>query len=428
MKRFARRVLSISVSFGVLAATIFIASVFNASRGSLTKDIEQAKNSTENEEKVFNTCESKNQDKPWRVNDKELKAVWIPFMDLQVKGEFSEQSFKQNYRNILDRVEKTKLNAVFVQIRPFSDALYPSKIFPWSHILTGVQGKNPGFDPLKFMVDETHSRNIEFHAWIVPMRIKNVKFPEDLSELNPCVKWKREDIDKFNKYVVEDKEYTYYDPEYDEVRKIISDGVKEVVEGYDIDGINFDDYFYPSNNLWVDKSYDEPCKKADRNDKESVIKRRKENINLLIKEIYLQIKSIKSDVVFGICPQGNFDNARSGGADIDTWAKYEGYVDYLCPEIYTNSVNPILPFDRAASDWRKLVSCDKVKLYAGLGLYKTGTSQYDKGTWLDSDDVIMKQIEHLRKEGYNGFSLYSSAYLDKEENKQEILNVMKIIN
>ncbi len=348
----------------------------------------------------------------------ELRAVWIPYLDLCIQN-FSEKNFKNHYIEILDKAEKLKLNTVFVQVRPSSDALYPSKIFPWSHILTGKQGVDPGFDPLKFMVEETHARNIKFHAWVVPMKISLNK---NLCETNPCVIWKRDNPDKFQKYVIKSEEYACYDPQYEEVRKLITDGVKEIVEGYDVDGINFDDYFYPANNLWVDG------KQKASSETYIDCEKREENINLLISEVYRTVKSVKKDVLFGICPQGNFDNLKRGGVNIDTWIKNEGYVDYLCPEIYTNSENPVLPFEKAVSDWKKRCTNEKIKLYAGLGLYKTGTSQYDNGSWTKSNDIIKNQIEFLRREDYDGFSLYSSVYLDQDENQGEVLNIMKVLN
>ena len=417
MSRF-KKLLPNILSLGLLVTTVLMVSYFNKNKKNINT-IEECY-SKEDIPKINNN----------EVKESELRAVWVPFMDLQVKGEFSEDKFKQNYKNILDRAEKVKLNTVFAQVRPFSDALYPSKIFPWSHILTGTQGKSPGFDPLEFMIDETHKRNMKFHAWVVPMRVKNASFPKDLSNKNPYVIWKNENPEKFAKYIVEDKEYTYYDPGYEEVRKMIVDGVREIANNYNVDGINFDDYFYPANNLWVDRKNGTDYIKTNAGSKETedIVKKRKENINLLVKEVYSAIKSINKDTEFGICPQGNFENARNGGADIDTWSTSEGCVDYLCPEIYTNSVNPVLPFEKAASSWKKLKSLSNIKLYAGLGLYKTGTSEYDGGSWLSSDDIIKKQIEFLRSEGYDGFSLYSSAYLDKDENKNEILNVIKIMN
>lgn len=362
-------------------------------------------------------------------NNGEMRAVWIPYIDLKLSSEFSEEKFKENYKNILGRVINTKLNTVIVQVRPFSDALYPSKIFPWSHILTGIQGKDPGFDPLKFMIEEAHSKGLKFHAWVVPMRIKNGSIPKDFSDTNPYIKLKKDNPELYRKYIIESDEITCYDPKYTEVRQIIIDGVKEIVENYEVDGISFDDYFYPEDNLWVDrKDYRDQKISQGSEISESSIREHKESVNLLISGVYQAIKSIKKDVVFGVCPQGNFENSRKAGADIDTWAKNEGYVDYLCPEIYTNSTNPVLPFERAVSDWRQLITCSKIKFYVGLGLYKTGTDKYDNGTWLKSDSIIMEQIKYARENGCNGFALYSSVYLDKDETHKEVVNTVKIIN
>ena len=400
--------------------------------------------------------QSKKEEGPDKQKVEELRAVWVPFMDLQVK-DFNEENFKENYRQILKKVKAAKLNTVFVQVRPFSDALYPSKIYPWSHILTGRQGQDPGFDPLKFMLEETHKEGIKFHAWVNPMRVKNAYSPKDLHEMNPCIKWEKESSEKFKKYVVKNKDGMYYDPKYKEVREIIANGIKEIVESYNVDGINFDDYFYPANNLWVDGKNQE----AEENLTDEAEK--KENINLLGAECYAAVKSVNPNVQFGICPQGNFDNLKKAGVDIKTWVQNEGYVDYLCPEIYTNSENPVLPFERATLEWEKLVlngaknetkdipengaenetkyipesgaksetkdkKPNRVKLYLGLGLYKTGTNEYDAGTWMKYQDIIKNQIEFLRKAGYDGFSLYSSVYLDKEENKNEVQNVISILD
>jgi Uncharacterized protein conserved in bacteria len=403
----------------MLVVTVFTASILTKNKDKPQR-VENYETLNDAHEALSENIDTPKNNEPQSEN-KELRAVWVPFMDLCIKN-FSEENFKNHYKEILDKAEKLKLNTVFVQVRPFSDALYPSVIFPWSHILTGEQGKNPGFDPLKFMLEETHAKGIKFHAWVAPMRIRLAHFPKDLSETNPCVKWERDNPDKFKKYVVKSKEYEYYDPQYEEVRKLIADGVKEIVEKYDVDGINFDDYFYPANNLWVDG------KQTVSAEPDTDLEKRKENINLLISEVYSAVKSVKKDVSFGVCPQGNFDNLQRGGVDIDTWIKSEGYVDYLCPEIYTNSENPVLPFEKAVSDWKNRCTNKKIKLYVGLGLYKTGTTEYDKGSWIKSDDIIKNQIEYAREKGYDGFSLYSSVYLSRAENHNEVQNIMKVLS
>ncbi len=100
-----------------------------------------------------------------------LAGVWVPYMDLETK-EHTREAFEKNFREIVDSAKAAHLNALFVHVRPFCDALYPSEYFPWSHILTGEQGEDPGFDPLLFMVEYAHSQGIEFHAWLNPLRVK----------------------------------------------------------------------------------------------------------------------------------------------------------------------------------------------------------------------------------------------------------------
>lgn len=420
-----KKILSSVLSLGALALTVCTVSVLGNEKNNTSEVNEVISDSQIVKENRQSDIGGSQED-----DSKEMRAVWIPYMDLKVDdGLFSEEKFKQNYKNILTRATNTKLNTVIVQVRPFSDALYPSQIFPWSHILTGVQGKDPGFDTLKFMIGETHSRGLKFHAWVVPMRIKYGSTPKEFSDMNPYINWKNDNTGRYNKYIIEADNIIYYDPQYPEVREMIIDGVKEIVQNYDIDGVSFDDYFYPADNLWVDrKNYKDQNTSNDNEISEDIIKDRKNNINLLISSVYKAVKSIKRDVIFGICPQGNFENSRRAGVDIDTWAKNEGYVDYLCPEIYTNSTNPILPFEKAVSDWRQLITCDKVKFYVGLGLYKTGTDKYDSGTWLKSDSIIMEQIKHCRKNRCDGFALYSSVYLDKDETRKEVINAVKIID
>lgn len=392
---------------------------------------------------------------PENIEEYEMRAVWIPFMALQVRP-FSREKFESNYRNIIEKVKELKLNTVFVHVRPFNDAVYKSRIFPWSHILTGNQGEDPGFDPLDFMISFAHENGIKFHAWVNPMRIKNKEFPGKLDKNNPYVLLKEKDPENFKKYTVTSEEYTYFDPQYEWVRNLITDGILEIAENYDVDGINFDDYFYPGNNHQIDSFSTQIVSKNDpneetKNQNEVENEKKKENINKLISQVYSAITRVnesedkikitdktdeksttqnvlKEKILFGICPQANFKNLEISGVDPKTWVEKEGYVDYICPEIYTNSKNPILPFDKAIHTWRDLIPNRKVKLYAGLGLYKTGSSEYDDGTWEERTDIIRNQIEQIREINYDGFALYSSVYLFSEKNQNEIQNIKGILN
>lgn len=360
----------------------------------------------------------------------EMKAVWVPYMSLDLKDKgYSENSFKENFDYILNTSKEYGINTLIVQVRPFSDALYPSNVFPWSHLLTGTQGVSPGFDPLDYMINKTHSSDMQFHAWINPFRIQSKETPSVLSSENLYNVW-RNDSDKSNDdWVIDWENCKYYNPAYTEVQAKIIDGVKEIVENYNIDGIQFDDYFYPTTSSEYDKNaYDNYCSKITQNGEAlSLTDWRLNNINSLVSGVYRTIKSINPNVQFGISPQCNTTNDINMGADIYTWGSVSGYVDYICPQIYVNFEHAVLPFDKSINEWKNIVTCDSVKLYIGLAVYKAGSSTADNGSWLNSNDILKKQIEYSRNIGCNGFMLYSFEYIKKDQTKQEIENVMNVL-
>ena len=117
-----------------------------------------------------------------------LVGVWVPYFSLHT-AEHTQQAFAENFQTIAQTAQEKGMNALFVHVRPFCDALYPSALYPWSHILTGTQGQDPGFDPLQFMIDTAHSLGLEFHAWLNPLRVKTAETPAALADNNPyrCV-------------------------------------------------------------------------------------------------------------------------------------------------------------------------------------------------------------------------------------------------
>ena len=130
--------------------------------------------------------------------------------------------------------------------------------------------------------------------------------------------------------------------------------------------------------------------------------------------------------MFGISPQGNVENDLAIGADVAAWCSTTGYVDYICPQLYYNFENPTLPFDRAANQWREMVSNSEMKLYFGLGVYKAN-SDLDEGTWKKSDDILAQQVEYGRTVGCDGFAFYSYENLKRGDAQEEFRNVMKIL-
>ncbi len=344
-----------------------------------------------------------------------IVGVWIPYMSLMTP-ECTEESFCENFEEMLDTAERFSVNAVFVHVRPFADSLYPSDYEPWSHILTGVQGQDPGFDPLAYMVDATHRRKIQFHAWINPLRISTGKTPAILSEDSFYLR-NREDHPA---YFIEFDSGVYYNPASAEIRERIAESAAEIAEKYEVDGIHFDDYFYPTDDEGIDsdqyaayvESTVEPL---------PLHEWRTANINALITTVYHQIKQANESVAFGISPQGNLRNNEKINADVFTWCTQSGYIDYICPQLYYSLENPALPFGTALEEWNAIPRLDSVKLLIGLAVYKAGTDA-DEGTWLDSEDILMQQIGSAEDCGADGILFYAIDHLRFGEAEAELAN------
>ncbi len=349
--------------------------------------------------------------------EKELAGVWVPYMALTTE-EHTQKAFEENFRKIADLAKDKGLNALFVHVRPFCDALYPSETFPWSHILTGEQGKAPGFDPLSCMVEYTHSLGMEFHAWINPLRVKTAETPGELAANNPYVVL-GEDCPY---YFMEYEGGMYLDPAYPYVRTMIADGAAEIVKNYEVDGIHFDDYFYPCK----DKELDSEAYKLYAQSVETplpLLEWRQANISAMVQEVYEKVKAADPDASFGIAPQGNIKNDEEMGADVQSWCAAAGYLDYICPQLYYSFENPALGYGDALKQWTSMTRTEGVKLYAGLALYKAG-SDADQGTWQLSDDTIQRQIKAARAAQCAGVVLYSSDYLEGEQTQREVENAV----
>lgn len=357
----------------------------------------------------------------------EMRAVWVPYMSLTMEEGSDEGDFREKFTEIVAVAQEKEMNALIVQVRPFADALYPSERFPWSHILTGTQGKDPGYDPLAIMVEIAHEAGMQLHAWINPLRIQVSETPSKLSEKSLYQMWKN-DAEKEG-WVVKTDDGIYMNPAYAEVRQYIADGAAEIAAQYDVDGIQFDDYFYPSEDEAFDeKEYEAYCASAKTSGEPlSLSEWRISNINSLIASVYAAIKQADPEVVFGISPQGNIQNDLNMAADIYTWGAISGYVDYLCPQMYVNLENEALPFADTLEAWRQLVKNENTKLYVGLAVYKAG-SDADDGTWQESDDILSQQVLLGRETDFDGFMFYSWEYLDKEQTAEEVENVMKVLN
>lgn len=352
------------------------------------------------------------------VKDYEMRGVWVSYMELSMENESdkSEYAFRNKFSAIAQRCKKLGFNTLIVQVRPFCDALYNSKYFPYSHILTGVQGKNPNYDALNIMCEICKQKELYIHAWVNPYRISSNDTPDKLSDNNPYVKNKSLGLKADNGI--------YLDPSKKDARKLITDGVVEIVKNYDVDGIQFDDYFYPTQDEDFDKkSYDAYVKSCSKNAPMGIYNWRIANVNMLVCETYRSIHQVNDNVDFGISPQGNLENNYNLYADVKSWCTCRRFVDYICPQIYFSLDNPALSFEDSLNEWLQMEYDENVKLYIGLAGYKAG-SEDDSGTWLEQNDILAKEYNILKQnDKVKGFMLYSYSSLDNDKTKAEIKNL-----
>lgn len=357
-------------------------------------------------------------------SDEEMRGVWVSYMELSMENESSktQKAFEDKFTEIAQKCRESGFNTLIVQIRPFCDALYKSSYFPWSHILTGTQGENPQYDALQIMCDICKENNLKIHAWINPYRVSSNETPKKLSDNNPYIKNSEIGIKTDNGI--------FLDPSNETAQQLVCDGVKEIAENYDVDGIQFDDYFYPTEDESFDKKqYEAYIEKYGKKNSMSLDNWRMQNVNTLICKVYRTIKSVDSSVEFGISPQGNIGNNDGLYADVKSWCTCKGFADYICPQIYFSLENPALTFEDCLDSWTSLDFDENVKLYVGLGGYKAGNGEYDEETWLLSDSILADEYDILRNnKSVRGFMLYSYSCLEDNTAKKEINNLINALN
>lgn len=328
--------------------------------------------------------------------DKQV-GMWFTYMDYKdILSANSKEDFTERVSECLGKMKGIGINTVYLHIRAFGDSYYNSMLFPKN---TNIPSE---LDPLEIFLDEAHSLGLSVHAWINPLRCGTQEDMQALDEKWQIKKWYN---DKNGSYIVKVGDYFYLNPCYEEVRSLICEGFKEVAENYCVDGFHIDDYFYPT----TDASFDSTAFSASESTDLSVW--RTENINTLIKEIYSGIKSVDDRLVLGISPQGNItSNLTSLYADVKKWGGERGYCDFLIPQIYFGFENESCPFAETLQSWKKLVSCDAVKLVVGVCTYKIGQEDKWAGTgkneWKESADITAKQISLAAENGL-GVAVYS---------------------
>lgn len=343
---------------------------------------------------------------------KRIVAAWIYYNEIEdfVKNVNSESEFTENIENAVEKLTEFAVNTVILHVRAFDDAFYKSSIFPVSKYCADGDGKLK-FDVLKCFSDVCKKNNVKLWCWINPYRINKT---DDVSVIKKGY-FQYDALNSENKQLlIHSANGVYYNPADEQVKKHIVDGIREILENYDVDGIHFDDYFYPRTDKDFDSDYYEKYRSGGGN--LSLSDFRRENVNSLIYSVCALTR--KYGKVFSISPISNINqNISSYYADVKLWAQSDSYVDYIIPQIYFGFQNPVQPFEETLNKWTDLTG-DSEKLLVGLAVYKSGTSDTyakdGKDEW-KSRDVISKEIDLICEKYKNvGFVYYSASFLYKD--------------
>lgn len=361
---------------------------------------------------------------------REMRTVWIATVSNidwpQTRGTGTATINKQKKQltDMLDGFVKANMNSVCLQVRPMADALYKSSYEPWSSYLTGTRGKDPGWDPLAFAVEECHKRGLEINAWVNPYRFSN-------SSGNDCTTA----IDKQLKnsgILMQEGNRIVFNPALKASRDHLLKVCKEMIQNYDIDGIIFDDYFYPGGGTPEDSSAPDYQLYTQSNSGMSIGDWRRANVNQMVKDMWDMVQATKPYVKFSIGPAGvagqrSTSATKHGVVPVDEYCRAsdwqyktiysdplawleEGTIDYISPQLYWKTTHVTNPFGPLTNWWSYIAEHFGRHHYASHNIYFMAETN-TKADW----DEILQQIRYSRQ--YNrqnapGVNFYSAKYID----------------
>lgn len=362
---------------------------------------------------------------------------WPPVNSINASS--AESRNRQQQKALTDKLDELKslgVNTVFFQVKPDGTALWPSKILPWSDMLTGKIGQDPGYDPLQFMLDEAHKRGMKVHAWFNPYRVSVNLKPGTEAELNRTLSMHPASVFVLHRDWVRTSGDRYVlDPGIPEARDWITSIVAEVVARYPVDGVQFDDYFYTEspgatlNDTATFRKYGQGfASKADW---------RRNNTEQLIEQVSRAIKQLKPEVEFGVSPAGvwrnrSFDPAGSDTrgaaaydesyADTRRWVQ-QGLLDYIAPQLYWPFSRSAARYDVLANWWANVVKPTNTRLYIGIALYKVGEPSKKEPDWMIDGGVpeLKKQLDlNESNPQVNGTILFRESYLHQPQTQKAV--------
>ncbi|MBQ4561622.1 MAG: family 10 glycosylhydrolase [Clostridia bacterium] len=355
------------------------------------------------------------------TRDGEIRALWIATVaniNFPSESNLTSEELKAEIDSILTTALENSMNTVIFQVRPSSDALYASSLFPSSEFLCGAQGNRLPLDTLEYLTTEAHKLDIAVCAWVNPLRVSTSM---NASEGDPALLSENNPAFIHPEYCIGYNGSLYYDPGLPEVRALISEGVKEIAEGYPVDAIIFDDYFYPypvENEV-----YDDSASYAKYGNGMDLEDWRRENVNAMIKSSHDIIKAVRPDCYFGISPFGiwcNNDGTNNGSdtkglsafsaiyCDALAWIE-GGYIDFISPQLYWSFDTEAAPYGVLCDWWDKALADTDIPLIVSHGAYRAGE-------W-SSPTEISDQIEYARqKKSYMGSAFYGYSAIKANSN------------
>lgn len=375
-----------------------------------------------------------------------VRGVWLATVSRldwppvnSVTASSAAQRIAQQQQALIAKLDKLKtlgINTVFFQVKPDGTALWRSKILPWSDMLTGKIGDDPGYDPLQFMLDEAHKRGMKVHAWFNPYRVAVNTKPSTVAELNRTLSLRPASVFVLHPDWIRTAGDRYVlDPGIPDARDWITSIVAEVVSRYPVDGVQFDDYFYAEtpgsalNDAQSFKTWGQGfSSKADW---------RRRNTQLLIEQVSRTIKQLKPEVEFGVSPAGVWRNLSWDPAGSDTrgaaaydeayadtrrWVQ-QGLLDYIAPQLYWPFARQAARYDVLARWWANVVRPTHTRLYIGVALYKVGAASKNEPDWTVSGGVpeLKKQLDlNDALPEINGTILFRENYLNQPQTQDAV--------
>ena len=346
-----------------------------------------------------------------------IRAVWLSYLEWNPQKLLTESAYRAYIKQLLAVPARIGATDLFLQVRAFADAIYPSAYFDSSAWVVRERGDALPFDYLSVILEEASAVRLRVHAWINPYRVlsdtKQIQTICASSAVGQLLQ------DKERECFLETESGLYLQPAAAEAQAQILDGVRELLDLYPLAGIHLDDYFYPPDvNDEDDDLFEQYRVSGGKKNKQDW---RCAQVNALLQSLYKIVHADGAERVLSISPGGDMEKDKAlHCADVRLWCKKRGYCDWIVPQLYYGFLNEALPFRRTAKAWRRICKSSSVRLIGGLAVYKIGKAdqwagESGKTEWMENPSLIAKQAKVLRRYGYDGCSLYSAQFVNFQE-------------